>query len=97
MPVPVSRQRAIPAVESFSAPAVPGSQPGLVSEGATPTRGGADSGTPAAGDAGDSDDALPAVVDNPTNLTLLVIEDDPTGALSVPPLRRSSTTARCSR
>lgn len=71
MPVPVPRQRAIPAVESGQAQAA--SSPG------------GPSGVSTGGPAG----AAPAhrakaSVDSTTNLTLLVIEDDPAGSLSVP-------------
>nr|WP_128375262.1 fused response regulator/phosphatase [Streptomyces cavernae] len=91
MPVPVPRQRAIPAVESCPARDVPGPSSGRVTAEATPARGAAGSGTSgsgsdasAPGDAGDLDEARPAAVDSPTNLTLLVIEEDPAGVLSVP-------------
>lgn len=72
MPVPIPRQRAIPAVES-------GQAQGAFSPGGP-------SGEATGGPAG----AVPAPhatttpVDNATNLTLLVIEDDPAGSLSVP-------------
>lgn len=72
MPVPIPRQRAIPAVES-------GQAQGAFSPGGP-------SGDATGGPAG----AVPAPhaattpVDNTTNLTLLVIEDDPAGSLSVP-------------
>ncbi|MFD8006607.1 PP2C family protein-serine/threonine phosphatase [Streptomyces mirabilis] len=72
MPVPIPRQRAIPAVES-------GQAQGAFSPGGP-------SGEATGGPAG----AVPAPhaattpVDSTTNLTLLVIEDDPAGSLSVP-------------
>ncbi|MCX5091179.1 SpoIIE family protein phosphatase [Streptomyces sp. NBC_00365] len=72
MPVPIPRQRAIPAVES-------GQAQGAFSPGGP-------SGDATGGPAG----AVPAPhaattpVDSTTNLTLLVIEDDPAGSLSVP-------------
>lgn len=72
MPVPVPRQRAIPAVESGQAQAVfsPGGP----------------SGDPTGGLAGTAPAPRAATtpVDSTTNLTLLVIEDDPAGALGVP-------------
>jgi len=63
MPVPVPRQRAIPAVESGQAPAVPQDEP---SKEAAPRK--------------------EATVDNntATQLSLLVIEDDPGGSTVVP-------------
>jgi serine phosphatase RsbU (regulator of sigma subunit) len=72
MPVPIPRQRAIPAAES-------GQAQGAFSPGGP-------SGEATGGPAG----AAPAPhvattpVDSTTNLTLLVIEDDPAGSLSVP-------------
>jgi serine phosphatase RsbU (regulator of sigma subunit) len=72
MPVPIPRQRAIPAAES-------GQAQGAFSPGGP-------SGEATGGPAG----AVPAPhaattpVDSTTNLTLLVIEDDPAGSLSVP-------------
>ncbi|MFJ1610322.1 PP2C family protein-serine/threonine phosphatase [Streptomyces sp. NPDC088253] len=72
MPVPIPRQRAIPATES-------GQAQGAFSPGGP-------SGEATGGPAG----AVPAPhaattpVDSTTNLTLLVIEDDPAGSLSVP-------------
>ncbi|MFJ8020782.1 PP2C family protein-serine/threonine phosphatase [Streptomyces sp. NPDC096311] len=72
MPVPIPRQRAIPAAES-------GQAQGAFSPGSP-------SGEATGGQAG----AVPAPhaattpVDSTTNLTLLVIEDDPAGSLSVP-------------
>ena len=84
MPVPVPRQRAVPAMESCPAPAASGSPAGHAPAEAAPVQDATGPGTPAAGDTGDPDDDRPAVVDNLTNLTLLVIEDDPAGALGVP-------------
>ncbi|WP_260332984.1 PP2C family protein-serine/threonine phosphatase [Streptomyces beigongshangae] len=87
MPVPVPRQRAIPAVEGGPAHAAP--SPGGPAQ-AAPTPG-APSGqepSPARRDTAagaDHDDAGP--VGDSTPLTLLVIEDDPAGALTVPDLR----------
>ncbi|MFJ5268046.1 PP2C family protein-serine/threonine phosphatase [Streptomyces sp. NPDC088358] len=79
MPVPIPRQRAIPAVESGQASAA--SSPGGPS--------GESTGGPAGHATGGPAEALPAPraatpVDSTTNLTLLVIEDDPAGSLSVP-------------
>ncbi|WP_406331057.1 PP2C family protein-serine/threonine phosphatase [Streptomyces sp. NBC_00203] len=71
MPVPVPRQRAIPAVESGQALAA------------------FSPGGPSGGPAGGPTLAAPAPratspLDSTTNLTLLVIEDDPAGSLGVP-------------
>ncbi|MFJ2392595.1 PP2C family protein-serine/threonine phosphatase [Streptomyces sp. NPDC087843] len=77
MPVPIPRQRAIPAVESGQASAA--SSPGGPS--------GESTGGPAGHATGGPAEALPApraVTPVATNLTLLVIEDDPAGSLSVP-------------
>ncbi|GGN60617.1 hypothetical protein GCM10011579_025990 [Streptomyces albiflavescens] len=71
MPVPVPRQRAIPAVESGQAQAV--FSPGGPSGDST---GGPAGAVPAP--------RASAPFDSATNLTLLVIEDDPAGSLSVP-------------
>ncbi|MFF3613780.1 PP2C family protein-serine/threonine phosphatase [Streptomyces sp. NPDC002580] len=71
MPVPVPRQRAIPAVESGQARAVfsPGGP----------------SGETAGGPAGTAPEPRATTpVPSTTNLTLLVIEDDPAGSLGVP-------------
>ncbi|MFD5815205.1 PP2C family protein-serine/threonine phosphatase [Streptomyces sp. NPDC127038] len=77
MPVPVPRQRAIPAVESGQAQAVfsPGGTPGDIT----------------GGPAGTAPEALTTLEDRTTttitgttHLTLLVIEDDPAGSLGVP-------------
>ncbi|MEU6259056.1 SpoIIE family protein phosphatase [Streptomyces sp. NPDC047043] len=69
MPVPIPRQRAIPAAESGQAPAA---QRGGTSKEATPSK--------------------EAKVDNnaATNLTLLLIEDDPGGSTVVPELQDSA-------
>ncbi|MGW3635721.1 PP2C family protein-serine/threonine phosphatase [Streptomyces sp. NPDC005122] len=79
MPVPIPRQRAIPAVESGQASAA--FSPGGPS--------GESTGGPAGHATGGPAEALSAPraatpVDSTTNLTLLVIEDDPAGSLSVP-------------
>ncbi|WP_405831047.1 PP2C family protein-serine/threonine phosphatase [Streptomyces sp. NBC_01176] len=77
MPVPIPRQRAIPAVESGQASAA--SSPGGPS--------GESTGGPAGHATGGPAEALPApraATPVATNLTLLVIEDDPAGSLSVP-------------
>lgn len=73
MPAPIPRQRAIPAVESGQAPAAfsPGGPPGV--EPGAPAGSG-----PVTGATAPADSAAT------TQLTLLVIEDDPAGSLSVP-------------
>ncbi|WP_405924978.1 PP2C family protein-serine/threonine phosphatase [Streptomyces sp. NBC_00035] len=73
MPAPIPRQRAIPAVESGQAPAAfsPGGPPGV--EPGDPAGSGSATGA-----------AAPADSAATTHLTLLVIEDDPSGSLSVP-------------
>ncbi|MFF1680941.1 PP2C family protein-serine/threonine phosphatase [Streptomyces sp. NPDC058256] len=73
MPAPIPRQRAIPAVESGQAPAAfsPGGPPGV--EPGEPAGSGSATGAAAPADSA----ATP-------HLTLLVIEDDPAGSLSVP-------------
>ncbi|MGW6013883.1 PP2C family protein-serine/threonine phosphatase [Streptomyces sp. NPDC055210] len=99
MPVPVPRQRAIPAVEGGQAhaaspsggPAQAGPAPGALSgQEPSSTRNGT-SGDASYGDHGataDSDGAHHGGAANGTApLTLLVIEDDPAGALTVPELR----------
>ncbi|MER5434302.1 fused response regulator/phosphatase [Streptomyces sp. NPDC002588] len=80
MPVPVPRQRAIPAVECGQAQAVPSGGP---SKDAAPPRR-----ETAPGDETARDEApVPAEHDTaPTTLTLLLIEDDPTAAPVVPGL-----------
>ncbi|MFC9632064.1 PP2C family protein-serine/threonine phosphatase [Streptomyces mirabilis] len=72
MPVPIPRQRAIPAAES-------GQAQGAFSPGGP-------SGEATGGPAGaaPAPHAAATPVDSTTNLTLLVIEDDPAGSLSVP-------------
>ncbi|WP_320780740.1 PP2C family protein-serine/threonine phosphatase [Streptomyces sp. CRN 30] len=112
MPVPVPRQRVIPAVESGQAPAVPepGGPPGQPPHSSTPGQpphgpaaceSGVDSGS------GSGPGPVPghprgrgaekvadmstevrtvAPADSGTNLTVLLIEDDPSGSLSVPEL-----------
>ncbi|MFF3132158.1 PP2C family protein-serine/threonine phosphatase [Streptomyces mirabilis] len=72
MPVPIPRQRAIPAAES-------GQAQGAFSPGGP-------SGEATGGPAGaaPAPHAATTPVDSTTNLTLLVIEDDPAGSLSVP-------------
>ncbi|WP_371646597.1 PP2C family protein-serine/threonine phosphatase [Streptomyces mirabilis] len=72
MPVPIPRQRAIPAAES-------GQAQGAFSPGGP-------SGEATGGPAGaaPAPHATTTPVDSTTNLTLLVIEDDPAGSLSVP-------------
>ncbi|MFE2518768.1 PP2C family protein-serine/threonine phosphatase [Streptomyces mirabilis] len=72
MPVPIPRQRAIPAAES-------GQAQGAFSPGGP-------SGEATGGPAGavPAPQAATTPVDSTTNLTLLVIEDDPAGSLSVP-------------
>ncbi|MFF7923835.1 PP2C family protein-serine/threonine phosphatase [Streptomyces mirabilis] len=72
MPVPIPRQRAIPAAES-------GQAQGAFSPGGP-------SGEATGGPAGAAaaPHAATTPVDSTTNLTLLVIEDDPAGSLSVP-------------
>ncbi|MFF2998568.1 PP2C family protein-serine/threonine phosphatase [Streptomyces sp. NPDC057950] len=79
MPVPIPRQRAIPAAESGQASAA--FSPGGPS--------GESTGGPAGHATGGPAEALPAPraatpVASTTTLTLLVIEDDPAGSLSVP-------------
>ncbi|MFE9768880.1 PP2C family protein-serine/threonine phosphatase [Streptomyces sp. NPDC005808] len=73
MPVPVPRQRAIPAAESGPAPDAfsPGGPPGI-------EPGGPAGSGPATGATAPADSATTA------HLTLLVIENDPAGSLSVP-------------
>ncbi|MER6347516.1 PP2C family protein-serine/threonine phosphatase [Streptomyces sp. NPDC001595] len=75
MPVPVPRQRAIPAVESGQAPAAstggPSGDPGAVA--------------PRKEDTAENTTGTTAAV-NHTNLTLLLIEDDPGGSPFVPEL-----------
>lgn len=84
MPAPIPRQRAIPAAEggqAKAAPAAPGAGP-VGDSTADDNTGG-----PTAADHSPLGDDP---VDNSTNLTLLVIEDDPAGSLSVPELLDSA-------
>ncbi|MPY60099.1 PP2C family protein-serine/threonine phosphatase [Streptomyces spongiae] len=84
MPVPIPRQRAIPAVESGQAHAV-SAPSGPSGEGA------ALSSTPATpADNPGSTSSAGAGTGAGTNLTVLLIEDDPAGSLSVPELLDSS-------
>lgn len=95
MPVPIPRQRAIPAVESGQAHAV--SAPSGPPEGPF---GGLSGGSPIPSGEGAALSATPAApADNTgstgstgstTNLTVLLIEDDPAGSLSVPELLDSA-------
>ncbi|MFD4410235.1 PP2C family protein-serine/threonine phosphatase [Streptomyces sp. NPDC058476] len=80
MPVPVPRQRAIPAVES--GPAQAAFSPGGPSGEPTGGLSGTSTANPAGG--AHAPRAATTPVDSTTNLTLLVIEDDPAGSLSVP-------------
>ncbi|MEU2729550.1 PP2C family protein-serine/threonine phosphatase [Streptomyces griseoviridis] len=84
MPVPVPRQRAIPAVESGQAPAAPsGSGPSMEEGPRTP-----DTTTAARPQALTPDTpASKTPAPNTPHLTLLLIEDDPGGATVVPELR----------
>ncbi|BBC34363.1 Phosphatase [Streptomyces graminofaciens] len=82
MPVPVPRQRAIPAVESGQAHAV-SAPSGPSGEGAATlnaTTAAPEGGSGPHGPAGHNSST------GPTNLTVLLIEDDPAGSLSVPEL-----------
>lgn len=84
MPVPIPRQRAIPAVESGQAPTV--SAPSGPS--GDPI-GGPPDGSPIPSGEGAALSATPATPADGTgsaNLTVLLIEDDPAGSLSVPEL-----------
>ncbi|MEH0429190.1 PP2C family protein-serine/threonine phosphatase [Streptomyces stelliscabiei] len=97
MPVPVPRQRAIPAVESGQAHAVSASS-GPSGEGAAMNASAlapADkSKTPGpTGDRATGPAGLPAPAaqpGGPTNLTVLLIQDDPAGSLNVPELLDST-------
>lgn len=80
MPVPIPRQRAIPAAEGGQAHALPTPTPAPVPVPAP---------VPASADAGDMTDVTDVTDErtepaNGTSLTLLVIEADPAGSLSVP-------------
>ncbi|EPH40017.1 SpoIIE family protein phosphatase [Streptomyces aurantiacus] len=84
MPAPIPRQRAIPAAEGGQAQATP------AADGAGPigdSTADDNTGGPTAAARGPLDDDP---VGNSTNLTLLVIEDDPAGSLSVPELLDSA-------
>ncbi|MEV5549427.1 fused response regulator/phosphatase [Streptomyces sp. NPDC052309] len=94
MPVPVPRQRAIPAVESGQAPAAPPGG-GPSKEQATPGKNPADNTTIRRPAATDQRTTTPEKRENTTeqrenpahtNLTLLLIEDDPAGSPIVPDL-----------
>lgn len=99
MPVPVPRQRAIPAAESGREPAAParvgpsGPPSGGPSGGShtVPTGEGADLSTTRTTPV-DRPDARPTAggPGTTTNLTVLLIEDDPAGSLSVPELLDSA-------
>ncbi|GGZ77306.1 PP2C family protein-serine/threonine phosphatase [Streptomyces bluensis] len=88
MPIPIPRQRAIPAVEGGQAHAVspPSGPPG---EGAALNATPATPATPAEG-TGSADSTRgadgPGAAGNHAHLTVLLIEDDPAGSLSVPEL-----------
>ncbi|MGW0826571.1 PP2C family protein-serine/threonine phosphatase [Streptomyces sp. NPDC002845] len=84
MPVPVPRQRAIPAVESGRAHTV--SAPSGPPQG--PPRGPSQGPSREEADRSAMPTATPA--DSNTNLTVLLIEDDPAGSLSVPELLDSA-------
>ncbi|MDG5807134.1 SpoIIE family protein phosphatase [Streptomyces ossamyceticus] len=87
MPVPVPRQRAIPAVESgqahaVSAPSAPSGEGAALNASAqAPADKSTHPARPAAGAVAPS---------GPTNLTVLLIEDDPAGSLNVPELLDSA-------
>ncbi|MBT2400891.1 PP2C family protein-serine/threonine phosphatase [Streptomyces sp. ISL-100] len=78
MPVPVPRQRVSPAVENGQAAVLPKQQVGSSMESAAATA------SPAA--TAPAAPAAPVVSANSTDLTLLVIEDDPAGTFTVPSL-----------
>ncbi|WP_055717418.1 PP2C family protein-serine/threonine phosphatase [Streptomyces torulosus] len=87
MPVPVPRQRAIPAVESGQAHAMPAPS-GPSGEGAALN---ASAQAPADKSTHPAHPAAGAVAPSgPTNLTVLLIEDDPAGSLNVPELLDSA-------
>ncbi|MFF6786477.1 SpoIIE family protein phosphatase [Streptomyces sp. NPDC012510] len=105
MPVPVPRQRAIPAVESgqahaVSAPSGPSGEGAALNASALAP---ADNSTVNAhgpsgpsgprgshGPGGSTGPAGPTAQPGPTNLTVLLIEDDPAGSLNVPELLDSA-------
>ncbi|SPF05385.1 PP2C family protein-serine/threonine phosphatase [Streptomyces sp. MA5143a] len=87
MPVPVPRQRAIPAVESGQAHAV-SAPSGPSGEGAALN---ASAQAPADKSTHPARPAVGAIAPSgPTNLTVLLIEDDPAGSLNVPELLDSA-------
>ncbi|MEE1761943.1 MULTISPECIES: PP2C family protein-serine/threonine phosphatase [unclassified Streptomyces] len=93
MPVPVPRQRAIPAVESgqahaVSAPSGPSGEGAAMNASALAP---ADNSTNPPGSHAPGPGATgPAPQPGPTNLTVLLIEDDPAGSLNVPELLDSA-------
>ncbi|MFF9779317.1 PP2C family protein-serine/threonine phosphatase [Streptomyces sp. NPDC013978] len=93
MPVPVPRQRAIPAVESgqahaVSAPSGPSGEGAAMNASALAP---ADNSTNPPGSHASGPGATgPAPQPGPTNLTVLLIEDDPAGSLNVPELLDSA-------
>lgn len=93
MPVPVPRQRAIPAVESgqahaVSAPSGPSGEGAALNASAlAPADNSA--GNPH-GPVGTMGPAGPTAQPGPTNLTVLLVEDDPAGSLNVPELLDSA-------
>ncbi|WP_369035798.1 PP2C family protein-serine/threonine phosphatase [Streptomyces adonidis] len=86
MPVPVPRQRAIPAVENgqAQAPAVPGVTPSASAPGGPGPRGPSAGTTPGPDSAGAT--GITAGTGTGTQLTLLLIQDDPGGSPVVPEL-----------
>lgn len=107
MPVPIPRQRAIPAVENgqahaVSAPSGPSGEGAALNASAmTPATGSsttpidATAGTSAAagaphGDVNPTDPTGTIPPTAPTNLTVLLVEDDPAGSLNVPELLDSA-------
>ncbi|WRY97484.1 SpoIIE family protein phosphatase [Streptomyces sp. NBC_00481] len=94
MPVPVPRQRAIPAAESgqahaVSAPSGPSGEGAAMNASALAP---ADNATnpPGPGAMSPAGPTGPAPQSGPTNLTVLLIEDDPAGSLNVPELLDSA-------
>ncbi|WP_405894729.1 MULTISPECIES: PP2C family protein-serine/threonine phosphatase [unclassified Streptomyces] len=94
MPVPVPRQRAIPAAESgqahaVSAPSGPSGEGTAMNASALAP---ADNATnpPGPGALSPAGPTGPAPQSGPTNLTVLLIEDDPAGSLNVPELLDSA-------
>ncbi|WP_338897502.1 SpoIIE family protein phosphatase [Streptomyces sp. TG1A-60] len=96
MPVPVPRQRAIPAVESgqahaVSAPSGPFGEGPALNASALPPADNSTNPPGPAGAGGPTGPAGPAAQPGgPTNLTVLLIEDDPAGSLNVPGLLDSA-------